>query len=90
MSGVGSYSVKGTTSFSTIHKEVSDVALVVNTYESVPDSRMYGPRRSRGEKPGGEATGEVPMGDMLVPMLVAVVAYAMRKFFCNRKQSQVL
>jgi hypothetical protein len=51
-----------------------------------------GPRRSRGENPGGNAVGDntVPVGDMLLPLLAMVAAYIIIKLFRNRKTSQAL
>ena len=51
-----------------------------------------GPRRSRGENPGGNAVGDntVPVGDMLLPLVAMAAAYIIVKLFRNRKTSQAL
>lgn len=86
--GVGSYSVKRTTSFSAIHEDVSSLMAVSDQETSV--TYPSGPRRSRGDQQEGPATGEVPMGDMLLPVLAMAAAYIIIKLFRNRKTSQAL
>ena len=49
-----------------------------------------GPRRSNDRGPGTDATGEVPMGDMLLPLLAMAAAYIIVKLFRNSKTSQAL
>ena len=51
-----------------------------------------GPRRSRGENPGGNAVGDQtqPIGDMLLPLLAMAVAYMIVKLFRNHKTSHTL
>ena len=75
-----------TTSFAAIHQEVAqDLSDQQWTAEITS-----GPRRSRGDQQEGPATGEVPMGDMLLPLLAMAVAYITIKLFRNRKTSQAL
>ena len=86
--GASSYSVKGTTSFSAIHKDVSAVGM----YTTTPASEGSG----EGGRPGdiGDGyTGELipsPVGDMLLPMLAMAVAYLIVKLFRKRKTSHIL
>ena len=99
-----SYSVKGTLSSTSIHKEVRHTV----TYSPGHTHKVYnpaevaaqtlfteqpqGPRRSRGENPGGPAVGDasVPAGDMLLPLLVMAAAYIVVKLFRNHKTSHTL
>ena len=77
-----------TTSFTSIHQEVvQDLSDQQWTAEI-----SSGPRRSRGENPGGNAVGDntVPAGDMLLPLLTMAAAYIIVKLFRNRKTSQAL
>lgn len=77
-----------TTSFTSIHQEVAqDLSNQQWTAEITS-----GPRRSRGENPGGAAVGDntVPAGDMLLPLLTMAAAYIIVKLFRNRKTSQAL
>ena len=77
-----------TTSFTAIHQEVAqDLSDQQWTAEI-----SSGPRRSRGENPGGNAVGDntVPVGDMLLPLLAMAAAYIIVKLFRNRKTSQIL
>ncbi|MBR2935662.1 MAG: hypothetical protein IKB81_01105 [Paludibacteraceae bacterium] len=100
-SGWNSLSVKRTTSFSTIHQEVIQTVSTSPGYTykaynpaEVPAQALYtvqppSPRRNdRG--PGTEATGEVPMGDMLLPLMLMAVGYLFLKLVRNRKKSQSL
>ena len=84
------YSVKRTTSFTAIHKDVADVATLVES--GTAESIVCAPRRSRGENPGGPAVGDasVPAGDMLLSLLVMAAAYLVVKLFRNRKTSHTL
>lgn len=77
-----------TTSFTSIHQEV-DQDLSNQQWTAEITS---GPRRSRGENPGGNAVGDntVPVGDMLLPLLAMAAAYIIVKLFRNRKTSQTL
>ena len=75
-----------TTSFTSIHQEVAqDLSDQQWTAEITS-----GPRRARGEQQEGDATGEVPVGDMLLPLLAMSIAYIIIKLFRNRKTSQAL
>ena len=77
-----------TTSFTSIHQEIAqDLSNPQWTAEITS-----GPRRSRGENPGGNAVGDntVPTGDMLLPLLTMVATYIIVKLFRNRKTSQAL
>ena len=87
-----SYSVKGTTSFSSIHKDVSQTIYysTFQAYSAAPASTgAPGPGG-----PGGPAIGEdefgSPVGDMLLPMLAIALGYIVVKLFRNRKTSQAL
>lgn len=75
-----------TTSFTSIHQEVAqDLSDQQWTAEITS-----GPRRARGEQQEGDATGEVPVGDMLLPLVAMAAAYIIVKLFRNRKTSQAL
>ena len=97
MQGFDSYSVKRTTSFSSIHQEVSN--LLFNDQEGVySSSPTFTSRRNTGrddqlddtntatgqEKPGS------PVGDMLLPMLVMTLVYVVVKLFRKHKTSTTL
>ena len=102
--GWSSLSTTKTASFSTIQKEVSlsVTSSPGHTYKAYNPAEeaaqtLYteqpnGPRRSRGENPGGNAVGDntVPVGDMLLPLLAMAAAYIIVKLFRNRKTSQAL
>ena len=75
-----------TTSFTSIHQEI---AQELNNPQWTAEITS-GPRRARGEQQEGDATGEVPVGDMLLPFLVMTLAYIIVKLFRNRKTSQAL
>ena len=77
-----------TTSFASIHQEVAQE--LSNPQWTAEISS--GPRRSRGENPGGNAVGDntVPVGDMLLPLVAMAAAYIIVKLFRNRKTSQAL
>ena len=86
-----SYSVKGTTSFSSIHKDVSQTVYysTLQAYSAVPASTG-----APGPGPDVPAIGEdelgSPVGDMLLPMLAIALGYIVVKLFRNRKTSQAL
>lgn len=99
--GWNSLSTTKTASFSTIQKEINQAVSYSpgHTYKAynpveVATQALYtvqppSPRRNdRG--PGTDATGEVPMGDMLLPLLAMAAAYIIVKLFRNRKTSQAL
>jgi hypothetical protein len=75
-----------TTSFTSIHQEVDQD---LSNQQWIAEITS-GPRRARGEQQEGDATGEVPVGDMLLPFLVMTLAYIIVKLFRNRKTSQAL
>lgn len=101
-SGWNSLSVKQTTSFTTIHQEVIQTVSTSPgyTYKAYNPAealngqlyieQMSGPRRARGEQPEGDATGEMPVGDMLLPLMLMAVGYLFLKLVRNRKKSQSL
>ena len=90
--GLSSYSVKKTTSFAAIHKDISQSI----SYEWAPVSlsaqSSEGGESGRGDNPGGPVVGDqtVPVGDMLLPLLAMAAAYIIVKLFRNRKTSQAL
>ena len=102
--GWSSLSTTKTASFSAIQKEVSlsvtsspgHTYKAYNPAEAATQSlfteQPSGPRRSRGENPGGNAVGDntVPVGDMLLPLLAMAAVYIFVKLFRNRKTSQAL
>jgi hypothetical protein len=100
--GWSSLSTTKTASFSAIQKEVVQTVTYSpgHTYKAynpteAADQALYteqphGPRRSRGEQQEGDATGEVPVGDMFIPMLLIALGYIVVKLFRNRKTSQAL
>ena len=102
--GWSSLSTTKTASFSAIQKEVSlsVTSSPGHTYKAYNPAEeaaqtLYteqpnGPRRSRGENPGGNAVCDntVPVGDMLLPLLAMAAAYIIVKLFRNRKISQAL
>jgi hypothetical protein len=102
--GWNSLSTTKTASFSAIQKEVSlsvtsspgHTYKAYNPAEAATQSlfteQPHGPRRSRGETPGGNAVGDatIPVGDMLLPLMAMAAAYIIVKLFRNRKISQAL
>ena len=102
--GWSSLSTTKTASFSAIQKEVVQTVTYSpgHTYKAYNPAEAasqtlfteqpQGPRRSRGENPGGPAVGDasVPAGDMLLPLLVMAAAYIVVKLFRNHKTSQTL
>lgn len=102
--GWSSLSVAKTASFSTIQQEVIQTVTYSpgHTYKAYNPAQeaaqtLYtvqpsGPRRSRGENPGGNAVGDQtqPIGDMLLPLLAMAVAYMIVKLFRNHKTSHTL
>lgn len=100
--GWSSLSTTKTASFSTIQKEVVQTVAYSpgHTYkaynpaeaaaQTLYTEQPHGPRRSRGEQQEGDATGEVPVGDMFIPMLLIALGYIVVKLFRNRKTSQAL
>lgn len=97
MQGVESYSVKRTTSFSSIHKEVSHSLFNEPTLVSSPSSTFTSRRNSDREDQlddNNTATGQEkpgsPVGDMLLPMLVMALVYVVVKLFRKHKTSTTL
>ena len=102
--GWSSLSTTKTASFSAIQKEVVQTVTYSpgHTYKAYNPAEAasqtlfteqpQGPRRSRGENPGGPAVGDasVPAGDMLLPLLVMAAAYIVVKLFRNHKTSYTL
>ena len=102
--GWSSLSTTKTASFSAIQKEVVQTVTYSpgHTYKAYNPAEAasqtlfteqpQGPRRSRGENPGGPAVGDasVPAGDMLLPLLVMAAAYIVIKLFRNHKTSHTL
>ena len=102
--GWSSLSTTKTASFSTIQKEINQAVTyspghTYKAYNPVEEAAQtlyteqpQGPRRSRGENPGGNSVGDntVPIGDILLPLLVMTLAYIIVKLFRNRKTSQAL
>ena len=102
--GWSSLSTTKTASFSAIQKEVVQTVSYSPEYtykaynpaeaatQSLFTEQPQGPRRSRGENPGGPAVGDasVPAGDMLLPLLVMAAAYMIVKLFRNHKTSHTL
>ena len=102
--GWSALSTTKTASFSAIQKEVVQTVTYSpgHTYKAYNPAEAasqtlfteqpQGPRRSRGENPGGPAVGDasVPAGDMLLPLLVMAAAYIVVKLFRNHKTSHTL
>ena len=102
--GWSSLSTTKTASFSAIQEEVVQMVTYSpgHTYKAYNPAEAasqtlfteqpQGPRRSRGENPGGPAVGDasVPAGDMLLPLLVMAAAYIVVKLFRNHKTSHTL
>ena len=102
--GWSSLSTTKTASFSSIQQEVIQTVTYSpgHTYkaynpaeaatQSLFTEQPHGPRRSRGENPGGNAVGDatIPVGDMLLPLLTMAAIYIFVKLFRNRKISQAL
>ena len=102
--GWSSLSTTKTASFSSIQNEVIQTVTYSpgHTYkaynpteeaaQTLYTEQSNGPRRSRGENPGGPAVGDatVPAGDMLLPLLTMAAAYMIVKLFRNHKTSHTL
>ena len=63
-------------------------AEVANNIQNTP--HFITSRQNSDRGPGTDATGEVPIGDMLLPLLAMAAAYIIVKLFRNRKTSQAL
>ena len=89
---VGSYTSSGTTSFISIHNEVSSG--ISAPISALPLAYAEGDGLSTGRvgRPGSGATGELdpnfasPVGDVLLPMLLMVGVYAVVRWFKNWKK----
>lgn len=97
LEGWNSLSAKRTTSFSSIHREVSQSISYspVQAYSValVDDGGDASTGRPGIPDPGIDTppTGElVPVGDMFIPMLIIALSYVIVKLFRNRKTSQAL
>ena len=100
--GWSSLSTTKTASFSAIQKEVVQTVTYSpgHTYkaynpaeaatQSLFTEQPHGPRRSNDRGPGSDAVGEVPIGDLLLPLLAMAAACIIIKLFRNRKTSQAL
>ena len=92
--GWSSLSAKRTTSFSSIHNEVSQYISYspIQTYSVMATTDASDSSTGRGDNPGGNSVGDasVPAGDMLLPLLLMAAAYIVVKLFRNHKTSQIL
>ena len=96
--GWSSLSAKRTTSFTDIHQEVfNTVSFSYKAYNPADmantplfSEQSSGPSEYRGDQPDGDATGEVPVGDMLIPILLIALGYFVIKLFRNHKTSHAL
>ena len=90
---VSPYSVKGTISFASIHRDITaanavNISLMnSNSSGGTSPSRPGVPTGGNGAPPTGQL---LPVGDMLLPMLVIALGYIVVKLFRNRKTSQAL
>lgn len=88
---MGGYTSSGTTSFISIHNEVSSG--ISSPITSLPLAYAEGDGSSTGPggRPGSGATGELnpefasPVGDVLIPMLLMVGVYTIVRLWRNRK-----
>ena len=89
---IGSYTSSGTTSFISIHNEVSSG--ISAPISALPLVYAEGDGSSTGPvgRPGSGATGELdpsfasPVGDVLLPILLMVGVYAVVRWFKNWKK----
>ena len=96
--GWSSLSAKRTTSFTDIHQEVfNTVSHPYKAYNpaNIANEALFAEQYSessagRGDQPDGDATGEVPVGDMLIPILLIALGYFVIKLFRNHKTSRAL
>ena len=102
--GWSSLSTTKTASFSSIQQEVIQTVTYSpgHTYKAYNPAEeaaqtLYteqpnGPRRTngRGDVIDGPAVGQVPVGDMLLPLLAMAAAYIFVKLFRNHQTSQAL
>jgi hypothetical protein len=92
--GWSSLSAKRTTSFTSIHQEVSQTISYspIQAYTTSPTNEGSGEGGRPGDI-GGGYTGEIipePIGDMLLPLLAMAAAYMIVKLFRNHKTSHTL
>lgn len=94
---VSPYSVKGTISFASIHRDIIGVQtslLSPYTQKTSTSSGIPFPGTGGTEPPYTPPTGELdpdqasPIGDVLLPLLLMAAIYAIRRFFRNRKHIQ--
>ena len=101
--GWSSLSTTKTASFSSIQQEVIQTVTyspghTYKAYNPNEDAQtLYteqpnGPRRTngRGDVIDGPAVGQVPVGDMLLPLLAMAASYIFVKLFRNHQTSQAL
>ena len=92
--GWSSLSAKRTTSFSSIHQEVSQTISYspIQAYTTSPANEGSGEGGRPGDI-GGGYTGEIipePIGDMLLPLLAMAAVYLIVKLMRNHKTSHTL
>ena len=89
---VRSYTSSGTTSFISIHNEVSSGISAPISALPLAYAEGDGSSTGPGGRPGSGATGELdpssasPVGDVLLPMLLMVGVYAVVRWFKNWKK----
>lgn len=95
---IGHYSTQGTLDFRAIHSDVAtDLRLDAEGYTNAENQAQVlfesmggGPRRAKGRgdiDPSTPAIGELtPVGDVLLPLLVCAIAYAIRAYIKKRKE----
>ena len=101
--GWSSLSTTKTASFSSIQQEVIQTVTYSpghtykaynpnETSQTLYTEQPNRPRRTngRGDVIDGPAVGQVPVGDMLLPLLAMAAAYIFVKLFRNHQTSQVL
>lgn len=97
MQGGDSYSVKRTTSFSSIHQEVSQSLFSDQQQAPFASSTFISRRNTERDDQlddNNTATGQEkpgsPVGDMLLPLLAMAMIYVFVKLFRNHKTSHTL
>ena len=93
-SGWNSLKSTGTGSFATIHDEVITTVVTSEDIYGIAPARRAGGRPKPGDTGYTPPVGsEMPVGDMLLPMLMLVGVYVgmrVRKFICKHKKIQSL
>lgn len=92
-SGWNSLQSKGTISFSAIHTDVSETMESVSYFSSMAPAARAGRPKPEDDGYVPPVGSEMPMGDMLLPMLIMVGVYVgmrVRKFICKHKKIQSL